>query len=529
MNSVHFSTIQHALHPLAFEEEKLNFSLKTKIQAFAVALFVAIATALLVNKYVAILAGLTVFYGVTAFEKMKMIATFNGAHPQENRVDVEQNPSEPLEPSKQKHPEPADQIRQKQLKSAPPQESKPQEVPQKPTIHKIQNPTYDTTSNQFTNVDLRAEKNVKDWQKILKPEVKKNIQALARFGDWKGMGYNIDSEAVKRGKPFRLLEKMAVEMPELGHFVYFDKRGNGECGYRTLVDGIIYGECILTDNVDNLKQSLQTAFDSLVDSWNSLSFTTKEKVHFEVSKDQALQELERMKGLSIEERIALLQDEAFLAPFLMLVRYLIVSQTKSIDAEKPADKILANDKEAREILELIGEKEKFSEKEAEFLSYALANYALDALLGNGELPDAHGNDDRNKNKESIRKIVQQVHQADQLLLKRLCELYRMRNEFQNKEDILATPLPEYLDLGITLEEFLKRKALGNQDSPRALWALASDFTALGYALNKNICCIFRDAFKDKVFDVVKTFRDRPPYFYGLNLTTQAHYNALLPL
>lgn len=407
-------------------------------------------------------------------------------------------------------------------------------TPPKPTPSAnplIPKPVYDSTKNRFEGIHPQAEELAEQLKTVLKPEVAVglNIERVARFGDWQEMGYEAQKPLVRQGKEFKLIESIAAAMPELGHYVFLNVRGNGECGYRSLANGVIYGDCILNDDVEGLKQTLQTAFDQLIESWNTLPFSPKERNRFKASHEEALIHLDQMKKLTSEGRMALLQDEAFLAPFLTLIRCIVVSQTKCIESEKVDDKIHANVKQTNDILESFKAKLQISEAEEELLSYALANYSLDALLGDAELIDKYGNEKQNKMKGEIKGIVRRAYQADEKLLAQLKDLLSRRDELSNKENILATPLPEYLEMGIDFDEFLKRKALGHAESPRSLWALGSDFTALGYALNKNICCIMRDAFKDNVFDVVQTYPERPPYFYGLNLTSQAHYNALLPL
>ena len=74
---------------------------------------------------------------------------------------------------------------------------------------------------------------------------------------------------------------------------------------------MIYGDCILKDDVEGLKQTLQTAFDQLIESWNRLSFNQVERNRFKASHDKALNHLDQMKKLESEGRMALLQDEAF--------------------------------------------------------------------------------------------------------------------------------------------------------------------------------------------------------------------------
>ena len=407
----------------------------------------------------------------------------------------------------------------------------PAPKPPQPVNPVISQPVYDSTKNRFEGIHPQADKLAVQLKKVLKPEVAVglNIERVARFGDWQEIGFEAQKPLVRQGKEFRLIESIAAAMPELGHCVFLNVRGNGECGYRSLANGVIYGDCILKDDVEGLKQTFQTAFDQLIESWNRLSFNQVERNRFKASHDKALNHLDQMKKLDSEGRMALLQDEAFLAPFLTLIRCIVVSQTKYIESEKVEDQVHANTKQTNDILESFKTKLHLSEAEKELLTYALANYSLDSLLGDAELIDKYGNDKQNKIKGEIKEIVRRAHQADGELLNQLKDLLNRRDELSNKGNILAAPMPEYLEMGVEFDEFLKRKALGNADSPRPLWALGSDFTALGYALNKNICCIMRDAFKENVFDVVRTYPERPPYFYGLNLTSQAHYNALLPL
>lgn len=366
-------------------------------------------------------------------------------------------------------------------------------------------------------------------QSILKPAIMKNIQAVAKFGDWQEMGYRTEVPAVRSGREYRLLEKIATEMPELGQYLFFNKRGNGECGYRTLVDGILWQNCIRTNRVDELQGALQKAYETLIGSWNKLPFSANEKGRFGESLTQAREELEKMKSLSNDQRVALLQDESFLAPFLTLARCLIVSQTKCLSDAKIDVKVEENTKKTNECLAKIKKECDFNDEQIEHLSYALGNYPLSLLLGDAELPNKRGNDKQNLVKGQIKETVQKANRAKPQLLNEIMEYYDTLDELANQELILGGPIAEYLELGIDLEEFLKRKALGNADSPRPYWALGSDFTALGYALNMNICCIFRDAAKDNAYDVVKTYKDRPADFYGLNLTGQAHFNVLLPL
>lgn len=514
MGSVQFSLIHHLIHPFSVKEQSDLFTLRQKVATVAAALFAGIAAAYFINRLVGVAAGFTLFYALTAYEKMSMLALFKEQHPPKRLAAV--NPAD----------EGADKLKIDEVIQPRIQKAETVSDSAKPTLTQ---PVYNTAKNCFEHIDPQAAQKVKLFQRVLEPADQKNIQRVVRFGDWQGMDLKIEMPLVKQGKEFRLYEKIATELPELGNYIFLNKRGNGECGYRTLADGVIYGDCILSDHVEELKQSFQKAFDHLIDSWNDLPFSPEEKGTFETSKFQSFVQLDRMKGLDKESRIALLQDEAFLAPVLTLIRCIVVSQTKFIETSDLPAQALANTTQINDLLDALRKKIPLEDKERELISYALANYSLDLLLSDAELPDRHGNDGQNKNKDKIRSLVQRANEADHQLLKQLKDVQNGTYELSNKENILATPLPEYLDLGITMDEFLKRKALGNADSPRSLWALASDFTALGYALDKNICCIFRDAFKDNVYDVVKTFRDQPPYFYGINMTSQAHYNALLPL
>lgn len=494
--SNHF--IDHVMQPFSLTgnagiQPPPSATYQEKIQMVALAVLAGLAAGVLVNPLTGMLVGAVVFYAVTGFHKLKLHALFN------------------------QRARPTNQISQKH--DAPPSK--------KMTAEAFSEPIYNSSKNHFEQIFPRVEQLVTHYQTAVAPSDKKNIQRVVRFGDWQGMDYKIEKQAVKQGKDFRLLEKMAVEMPELGNCIFVNARGNGECGYRSLVIGLLHGDCILKDNVEGLILSCQTAFDRLIGCWNSLPLNPEAKRRFDESRIQACAHLDRMKNLSTEERMALLQDEAFLASFLVFVRCIIVSQTKYIANENIDDEQVKNRDQTNNTLKIFSDNLNLGEKDSEFLSYALANYSLDALLGNAELPDRFHNDKQNKGKDHIREIVRRANDFDHNLMRQLKDLLDHRDELSNKTDILSTPLPEYMDLGITLDEFLVRKALGDADSPQPLWALGSDFTALGYALNINICCIVRDAFKDNVFDVVKTFRDRSPAFYGINLSGP-HYNVLLP-
>jgi hypothetical protein len=388
---------------------------------------------------------------------------------------------------------------------------------------------YQSKIHSYTQRDLRVEPLMKQYQKALNAQDLKNIQRAVLFGDWKGMEYNIDNEFVKKGQDFVLLEKIAHELPELGNYLFFNKRGNGECGYRTIVDGIIHSDCIQHNRIGALKASIQTAFDTLIKSWNSLPFDAEEKELFPACTRQVLRELDNLEKLPIPKRMAKLQDEAFLAPFLTLIRCLIVSQTKLLEGEKIDEQELANIKRTREILEDFSQKAPFNEQEEKKLSYAMRHYSLADLLGDAHLSDIPGNDLQNMRKDELKKLVRRAHEVDSINLTELNHLVHQGHELSNKENILTAPLAETLDLDISLDEFLKQKALGNADSPRAFWAIGSDFSAVGYALKKNICCIYREAHKVNSYGIQKTYPDQPADFYGLNLTGQVHYNALLPL
>jgi hypothetical protein len=301
-------------------------------------------------------------------------------------------------------------------------------------------PIYDPKTHHFTEIDPQVIQLAEQLKQALDPKDLKNIQRACLFGDWKGMDYNTDSEAVKKGKEFSLLDKIATELPELGHHMFFNIRGNGECGYRAIIDGLIYKDCIQQDHVDGLKESIQRAFDNLNASWDTLPFNEGEKDLFVRSKNLALEQLDRMKGIDRARRIALLQEEQpFLAPFLTLIRCLIASQTIFFKTEN-------------------------------------------------------------------------LEQAN-----------------SSKIDILNAPLFECSEMNVTLEQFLRSKVIADADSPRSFWAQGSDFAAIGYALNKNICCIFGNRYKDNEYGIQRTFDDQPPFFYGLNLTGQVHFNALIPL
>lgn len=392
---------------------------------------------------------------------------------------------------------------------------------------------YDSATHQFKNRDPEVEKIATQFQIALLPANLKNIQTACLFGDWKGMGFNINHILVKKGKGFTLLQKIATEIPELGNYIFLNKRGNGECGYRTIVDGLIHGDCIRQDNIDKLKEIFQNAFDHLIESWNALPFdplNPAERNLFEISKDRAFAQLDRMKKMNTAYRITLLQEETpFLAPFLSFIRCITVSQTKLIESEKIDEQTLANVKRTNEILALLRDKANFTALEEKNLSYAVKNYSPEALLNDAELTDIIGNGSENLLKKELKKLVKRAFLADEALLTELTDLVVQGDELSNKENILTAPLAEMLDMGISRDEFLKQKALGDANSPRSLWAIGSDFTAIGYALNKNICCIYRDQYKDDAFGIQKTYRNQAADFYGLNMTGQVHYNALLPL
>lgn len=111
----------------------------------------------------------------------------------------------------------------------------------------------------------------------------------------------------------------------------------------------------------------------------------------------------------------------------------------------------------------------------------------------------------------------------------MIKLIEQAYEIAFRNNIANSIIPETLELGISVDEFLRQKALGNADSPRAFWAVGSDFAAVGYALNRNIGWIYRDEYKENAYNIQQTFLGKPADFYGFNLTGQIHYNLLLPL
>lgn len=369
-----------------------------------------------------------------------------------------------------------------------------------------------------------------EYRKALGAADLKNIQRVCLFGDWKEMGFNIDMPSVKAGHEFTLLEQIATELPELGHYAFINIRGNGECGYRAIVTGLIHNDCILQNNIEGLKCSFQNAFDSLITAWDALPFDETQRGVFEASKTEALTQLDRMQEMSIQQRMALLQEEKpFLAPFLSLVRCITVSQTKIIQDQDIEQQVTDNLDRTNEILATLREKANLTEEEEKDLSYAVKNYPLNLLLSRTELIDIPRNPLQNSMKSQLQSLAERANGVDGKLLIELEQLVNEGHTLSNKQNILAAPLGEMLEMGLTMEEFLKQKALSNADSARYLWALGSDFTAIGYALNKNICCIYRDEYKKDEFGIQKTFSNRPVDFYGLNMTGQVHYNALLPL
>jgi|GEM_PF-2683674 len=389
-------------------------------------------------------------------------------------------------------------------------------------------PIYDATKHCFNGRRPRIEEQMAQLKQALQPEDLKNIQRACLFGEWEEMDYRIEKDDVRQGKDFKLLEKMAIELPELGNYAFFNTRGDGECGYRTIIDGLIYGDCIARDNMDGLKDSFREAFNRLAESWNAL-FPESERRVFERVKEDALIQLERMRDKDIASNIALLQEDSpFLKTFIDLLRFISISQIKFIQTENIEAKLLTNSDEKRKVLADLKTKHSLTEEESENLSYAVENYSFSALLLKGwELYDIPGNASKNAIKDQLRSLAQRVNVNDLQMLKYLA---REQNHLSNKQNILAAPLAEMAEMGIlSMDEFLRRKAFADANSPRGLWALGSDFVAIGYALNKNICCLYRDRYKENAFDIQKTFQDRPADFYGLNLTGQIHYNALLPL
>lgn len=386
--------------------------------------------------------------------------------------------------------------------------------------------TYDKTINRFYGRASQAERLMIQYREALVPRDLKNFQRVCLFGNWKEMDVNIDAPLVRDGREFKLFELIATELPELGNYAFVNIRGNGECGYRTIVSGLIHNDCIFHNRIDELQCSLQRAFNNLINSWNALPFDETETTFFETSKNASLIQLDRMKEMTILQRIALLQEEEFLAPFLSFIRCITVSQTKLIQDEDLEEQVIRNRDRTNEILAALRQK---TIGESELLSYAIKNYPLNSLLSHTVLPDIPGNACQNAKKEQLQLLVQQAYKVNSNLLTELEKLVSEGDALSNKQNILAAPLTESSELRLSTEEFLRQKALGNANSPRPFWALGTDFIAIGYALNKNLCCIYRDQFKDLAFGIQKTFSNYPADFYGLNMTGEVHYNALLPI
>lgn len=389
---------------------------------------------------------------------------------------------------------------------------------------KLTSSSYNPFTHSFKR-DPVVLQNAEQFKQALKAADLKNIRQVTPFGNWIEMDYNIDVPNVINGKSMQLLEKMAIEHPELGHYLYLNIRGNGECGYRSIVTGLIYHDCIRNDRIDELKASIQNAFDTLEESWNDLPFKTNEKEYFALNTYQTLFFLDEMKKLDKQNRIASLQDESMLTPFLNLIRCISVSETKLIEKQKPEVEDQNTAIEGNKILEQFA----LSQEEKELMTYALSNYSLDDLISNESLIDKEGYEKQNLQKETMKTIVKKAQQSNPYALNKLMKLIDQRYEIAFKNLIINSTIPETLELGISLNEFLRQKALGNADSHRSFWALGSDFTAIGFALNKNIGWIYRDAFKENAYDIYAIFRNKPADFYGFNLTGEIHYDLLLPL
>lgn len=123
-------------------------------------------------------------------------------------------------------------------------------------------------------------------------------------------------------------------------------------------------------------------------------------------------------------------------------------------------------------------------------------------------------------------VVSQIQQFD---ISPPAQLDKSDDEYINVESFQANLFSNHSEadeLGIKHEEFLKRKGVGDDGTITSYWLSASDQDLIGYALKKNICCIWGDR-KAINYDTNKIFPNKKPDFYTMNLNVK-HYYALVP-
>jgi len=205
-------------------------------------------------------------------------------------------------------------------------------------------PIYDLDTHRFADRDPRTEKMAIKYQEVLHPKTggKDIVQYIASYGDWEEFGYNgvkAGVELREGSQPYNH-ERIMVDNPELGNYLYCGVLGNGGCGYNAAVVGLIHGHCILHDQIDELKQKFQTSYDELIGDWNRLPFENDtQKSLFINSLNTTLRKLNEIKHLSLDARKAKLNDHEFIRPLLNLISCEIASVTKKIIEESKINKM----------------------------------------------------------------------------------------------------------------------------------------------------------------------------------------------
>ena len=364
-------------------------------------------------------------------------------------------------------------------------------------------------------------------------EVKeKNILKINIFGDLddpkaespKVLDFQIDETT---GTKIMNTAKYLKQFPGVSDYIFMNIRGDEDCGYRTLATGLLFVECIKTENVKRLRKNFKTAFKNHKDSWDELVDHDPEKmILFKTSYQNVVDKLELIKKTERDKRLPFLNDENFLNPFRIFIRYLTVTETFAI-SNIPSDRDI--DREIRNIFNQLN----LTEIEKEALKSAIENYTLDELISEKELPDLPSRESLdsnplNQNKKALKETFKTLYKKNPTEINNLTVLKEEEFAASRKLDVDVLELPD-IDNG-DKKSFFKRKALNQKSSETdtSTWASNLDFDAFERIFNKHVGIIFgSDKDKGKFLSVSWNSRKRHVDFFGLN-TSGVHYNLLIP-